>query len=69
MAAWPGARLVTTRGLGHRGVVNAADVVREAVTFATDYEPAPAGLDESAQLEHELFHRERRWARAYALTE
>jgi pimeloyl-ACP methyl ester carboxylesterase len=34
-AAWPGAKLITTRGLGHGGVVRAPEVVREVVAFAT----------------------------------
>jgi hypothetical protein len=31
--AWRGARLVRTRGLGHRGVLRDAEVVRDAVDF------------------------------------
>jgi len=32
-AAWPGARLVTTRGLGHRRVLRDPEVVERAVSF------------------------------------
>lgn len=32
-AAWPGARLVPTAGLGHRGLLRDPDVVRETVAF------------------------------------
>ncbi|MEP6688084.1 MAG: alpha/beta fold hydrolase [Gemmatimonadales bacterium] len=33
VAAWPGARLVPTAGLGHRGLLRDAGVVRETVAF------------------------------------
>lgn len=33
--AWPGARLLTTEGLGHQKVTRDPDVVREVVAFAT----------------------------------
>ena len=58
-AAWPGARLVTTSGLGHRGVTHDADVVRQAVSFVNG-ETLPdtwRGSSESRQLEHQLFFR------------
>ena len=32
-AAWPGARLIPTAGLGHRGLLRDPDVVRETVAF------------------------------------
>ena len=35
-AAWPGARLVTTRGLGHRRVLREPEVVERAVGFVAD---------------------------------
>lgn len=60
-AAWPGARLVTTRGLGHRGVVWAPQVVGEVVAFTAGDAGAPLPLDESARLEYALFYREVRW--------
>jgi pimeloyl-ACP methyl ester carboxylesterase len=34
--AWPGARLVTTRGLGHRGVLRDAAVVRDTLDFIAE---------------------------------
>jgi len=40
--AWPGARLVTTRGLGHKRIVHDPDVVAEAVAFATSPTAAAA---------------------------
>jgi pimeloyl-ACP methyl ester carboxylesterase len=39
-AAWPGARLVTTKGLGHRRIVHDSAVVERAVAFLTDSEAA-----------------------------
>ena len=33
VAAWPGARLVTTVGLGHREILRDRDVIRQAVGF------------------------------------
>jgi pimeloyl-ACP methyl ester carboxylesterase len=32
-AAWPGARLVVTQGLGHRGVLRSSEVVRHLLDF------------------------------------
>jgi len=61
-AAWPGARLLTTRGLGHSGVVRAPEVMRDVVAFATERTPAPLWSDEAGRLDCELFHRELRWA-------
>ena len=37
--AWPGARLWTTRGLGHRRILRDPEVVREAVAYATHAAP------------------------------
>lgn len=55
-AAWPAAlaRMVTTRGLGHRGVTSEPSIVRQVVEFVT------AGETETARLEHDLFFREER---------
>jgi pimeloyl-ACP methyl ester carboxylesterase len=63
-AAWPGARLLTTRGLGHSGVVRAPEVVRDVVAFATAQTPEPPWSDETGRLEYELFYRDLRGARA-----
>jgi hypothetical protein len=56
--AWPGARLVTTSGLGHRGVVRDPAVVAEVVRFVTGggaAERAGGGATEAERLERELF--------------
>lgn len=50
---WPDAELVTTEGLGHRGVTHNSAVVRKVMEFV-------AGATESQQLEYELFYREER---------
>ncbi len=60
-AAWPESRLVTTQGLGHRGVTSDARVVREAVAFIRGDRPEPAiPTDEAGRLEYEMFFREER---------
>ncbi|HUL02066.1 MAG TPA: alpha/beta fold hydrolase [Gemmatimonadales bacterium] len=56
-AAWPGARFVTTNGLGHRGVTHDEDVLRRVLDFVIG-ENSPG--DASSRLEHELFYREDR---------
>jgi len=76
-AAWPGARLVETEGLGHGGVVRDARVVAEVVDFVTAGmpRPVPVGAGRRAQvggttgaglgaveLDRYLFQRELRWA-------
>jgi pimeloyl-ACP methyl ester carboxylesterase len=56
--AWPGARLVTTSGLGHRGVVRDPAVVAEVVRFVNGggaAERAGDGATEAERLERELF--------------
>jgi pimeloyl-ACP methyl ester carboxylesterase len=64
-AAWPGARLVTTTGLGHRTIVRAPEIVREATAFIAGEglrlaatQPPPRG--EAHWIERHLFERERR---------
>ncbi len=60
-AAWPDSQLVTTQGLGHRGVTSDARVVREAVTFIGGDRPETAiPTDEAGRLEYEMFFREER---------
>jgi hypothetical protein len=61
-AAWPKASLVSTTGLGHRGVTSDPAVIRQAVQFLTgeEYPEAPASTDWGAELERELFNREAR---------
>jgi len=63
--AWPGARLHTTRGLGHRGVVRDPAVVAEVTRFVLGRHAGagtPPPGDGEARLEYELFHPDaRRW--------
>jgi pimeloyl-ACP methyl ester carboxylesterase len=61
-AAWPEASLLTTTGLGHRGVTQDAHVVSQVLEFVTagtrlDSKPRDS---ESRRLEYELFYREER---------
>lgn len=61
-AAWPNSRLVTTQGLGHRGVTSDSRVVRQAVDFLTSGRRA-VGLPPRAEhetLEYEMFNRDER---------
>lgn len=73
--AWPGARLLTTTGLGHRAILRDASVVRAAVAFLSggseprqvrcataDCRRAPgaSGLCDPCRLEAELFDRDLR---------
>jgi len=50
---WLGAELVTTKGLGHRGVTHDGAVIGKVMEFV-------AGTTESRQLEYDLYHREER---------
>jgi pimeloyl-ACP methyl ester carboxylesterase len=61
-AAWPGASLLTTAGLGHRGVTQNADVVRQVMDFVTAGMPLDSSRrdTESRRLEYELFYRDER---------
>jgi pimeloyl-ACP methyl ester carboxylesterase len=63
-AAWPGAELAITTGLGHRKLVRDPAVVARVVTFLTGWS-APAASDFAPldTLERELFDRDARWAR------
>ena len=57
--AWPGARLLTTSGLGHRGVARDPAVVSEVVRFVSGggmLERAVDGSTEAEQSERELFN-------------
>jgi len=64
--AWPGARLVTTEGLGHRRILRDASVVSQAVEFVAaglaTYEPCQHGVltrtdCHTCGLEQSLFQR------------
>jgi pimeloyl-ACP methyl ester carboxylesterase len=73
-AAWPGARLVETTGLGHNGVLRDPAVIAEAVAHVADRSlrcacAAPADDGESCDacgLDRELFDRDGRRARTAA---
>ena len=60
--SWPGARLVTTTGLGHRRILRDPEVIRRAVAFATQGRSTPRAepVSETALLEAELFDPSRR---------
>lgn len=59
---WPGARLLPTRGLGHRRVLRAPQVIEHVVEALTGVTPPlRTGLDRFG-LERELYERERRHA-------
>lgn len=60
--AWPGARLLTTSGLGHRGVTRDPAVIREIVRFVSEAERPLRSGDEAERLEQELFNRDLRRA-------
>ncbi len=63
--AWPGARLLTTGGLGHRRVLDDPEVIDAAVGFATGDTPSiEVVLDEATRLERELANPDRRRVRA-----
>jgi len=64
-AAWPGAELVTTTGLGHRDVVRDSGVVDRVVAFIREGREQ-AVADEGGWLERDLFRRERRRRRIFA---
>lgn len=64
-AAWPGARLVTTSGLGHRTIVRAPEIIQEAVAFIAGAglplaAGAPVPRGEAHWIERHLFERYRR---------
>ncbi|HEX9610390.1 MAG TPA: alpha/beta fold hydrolase [Gemmatimonadales bacterium] len=64
-AAWPGAELVTTTGLGHRDVVRDSGVVDRVVAFIREGREQ-AVADEGGWLERDLFRREGRRRRIFA---
>ncbi|MGH7671958.1 MAG: alpha/beta hydrolase, partial [Gemmatimonadales bacterium] len=66
-AAWPGAQLVTTTGLGHRDVVRDSGVVGRVVAFIREGREQ-AVADEGSWLERDLFRREGRWRRIFAIS-
>ena len=62
-AAWPGARLVETSGLGHRAIVRDPDVVAEVIAFVTGGDPvaALAAEPELGWLDRYMFEPGARW--------
>ena len=63
-AAWPGSRLVETRGLGHRAIVRDPGVVAEVVSFVTGGDPvaALAAEQELGWLDRYMFEPRARWS-------
>jgi len=59
--AWPGARFVTTSGLGHRRILRDPGVVSAAAGFVAEEQDPAWNAD--ARLESELFDRDLRWLR------
>jgi len=74
-AAWPGAELVTTNGLGHRDIVRARDIVARAVDFlrlsevAARSTPPCAVNDEGAWVDRDLFERDERRRRLFGISD
>jgi pimeloyl-ACP methyl ester carboxylesterase len=66
VAAWPGARIVTTSGLGHRRLLDDPDVVGVVRDFVLG-QPSllPTVLDEAARVDRDMWDREARRARAF----
>jgi pimeloyl-ACP methyl ester carboxylesterase len=62
-AAWPGARLLETTGLGHHAVARDPEVVAEVLEFVTGGNAMArlAAGDEQALLDRYLFEPEARW--------
>jgi pimeloyl-ACP methyl ester carboxylesterase len=62
---WPGARLLTTGGLGHQRVLADPEVVAAAADFAAGHGASPLlVLDEATRLERELANPDLRWPTA-----
>lgn len=61
--AWPGARLLVTKGLGHRRILREERVIEEVVAFVAEGSDAAPRSARGFwnELEAELFFRERRW--------
>ncbi|HTL97967.1 MAG TPA: alpha/beta fold hydrolase [Holophagaceae bacterium] len=64
-AAWPGAKLVRTQGLGHRRILRDAEVVAKTVAFLGEGAPLATGPVQGEgprSLEWHLFRRDLRYA-------
>ena len=74
-AAWPGAELITTTGLGHRDIVRDRDVVGRTVDFMRRVEPDAASTlpcavdDEGTWVDRDLFEREARRRRLFGISD
>lgn len=74
-AAWPGAELVSTTGLGHRDIVRDLEVVGRAVAFlraapSTGVDAAPSAVEaEGAWLDRDLFDRDGRRRRLFGISD
>ncbi|HUF27857.1 MAG TPA: alpha/beta fold hydrolase [Gemmatimonadaceae bacterium] len=60
-ASWPGARLLLTTGLGHRGVARDGRIVGEVVRFVLDGLPSRGSVADATRLEHEPLDHESGW--------
>lgn len=64
-AAWPGARLLRTEGLGHRRILRDPGVIEATMAHLRESAPVAAGPEQGfgpRGLEAHLFHRELRYA-------
>ena len=64
-STWPGARLVTTVGLGHRRLLDDVHVLALVADFLGGATPATFVLDDAARIDRELANRALRLRRAY----
>jgi hypothetical protein len=64
-ATWPGARLVSTTGLGHRRLLDEPEVVAMVANFVTGAPALSVVLDEQTRLDRDLADREARRERAF----
>jgi hypothetical protein len=62
---WPGARLVETSGLGHRRILDDADVLGIIRDVIAGRAVAPRVLDDAWRIERELLDRDSRRTRAF----
>jgi len=62
VSSWPGAKLVVTRGLGHRAILRDPDVVSATAAFIAGHDDVATGLP-FGSIERDLFDRSRRWPR------
>jgi pimeloyl-ACP methyl ester carboxylesterase len=74
-AAWPGAELVTTSGLGHREIVRDRDVVARSVAFLSTGERVAADATplaveaEGLWVDRDLFERDARRRRLFGISD